>query len=272
MNKIVLKAAVAFVLFVGAIGAYLYWQNIQSESASKVVITAPPVPTPKSPQAPETQMSQLVEMPVANHKLPKLAESDSFVLDGLAELIGNKSLMKLFHTELIIHNLVVTIDNLPRMKLPSRMMPVTQASGTFLTSGSEDKLIISPKNAARYTLYVKIAEAIDAKKLVEFYVRIYPLFQQAYQEVGYPNEYFNNRLMEVIDDLLDAPDIKEPVKLVQPHVLYKFADPEFEALSIGQRTFMRTGSQNEEKLKSKLEKIKQELLLQIHEKKLDSPE
>lgn len=30
---------------------------------------------------------------------------------------------------------------------------------------------------------------------MQFYVRLYPLFQKAYVELGYPNGYFNDRLI-----------------------------------------------------------------------------
>ena len=38
------------------------------------------------------------------------------------------------------------------------------------------------------------------------YERLYPLFQQAYEDLGYPGKYFNDRLVEVIDHLLQTPE------------------------------------------------------------------
>ncbi|HQT27434.1 MAG TPA: DUF3014 domain-containing protein, partial [Burkholderiales bacterium] len=88
-------------------------------------------------------------------------------------------------------------------------------------------------------------ETVDAGKLVEIYIRLYPLFQQAYEELGYPKKYFNDRLMTALDNLLDAPDAREPVRLVRPKVFYLFADQDLEDRSIGQRILMRVGSKNE---------------------------
>ena len=83
-------------------------------------------------------------------------------------------------------------------------------------------------------------EAVEAKRLVAAYVRLYPLFQTAYQELGYPNGYFNDRLVQAIDDLLAAPDIAAP-RLVQPKVLYEFADADLEERSAGQKIMLRMG-------------------------------
>jgi hypothetical protein len=265
MNANMLKATVAVIILGGAVAAYFYLQQSKPE-------TVPSAPPPQITQAVKAPVAQVIVAPPSTNPLPGLNESDSYMLDALAELISNKTLMQLFHTERIIRNIVATIDNLPQMKLPSRILPVEQPSGKFIAAMDASELVISPKNAARYTPYINLAEAFDTKQLVGLYVRLYPLFQQAYAELGYPNKYFNDRVLEVLDDLLDAPDIKEPVKLVRPEVYYLFADSDLEELPIGQRILMRTGSKNEATLKAKLLAIKQELKLHLQDKKLGQTE
>ncbi len=255
MKKII---PVVVIAVVAVIGGYFYGQYNQPKPAAPVPVAPPPKPVTR----------QVLEPPQT--PLPALAESDGFMLDGLAGLVGDKSLMAYFIPKRLIRNIVVTIDNLPAGKLSMRMMPVKEASGRFITGGGENHLTISPANAARYTPYVKIAEAIDTKKLVEFYVRAYPLFQQAYEELGYPNKYFNDRLLAVIDHLLAAPDIQEPVQLIRPKVFYEYANPDFEARSIGQRILMRIGSKNEATIKAKLRDIRQELVLHLRAQKVES--
>src|SRR3989338_3908767 len=257
---------VVAVIVLGGLATYFYWTHSKPKSVPVQVQAPPPLPLPAPPKP---EVRQVIEAPPAPPPLPTLADSDSFMLDALTGLVGNKSLMKFFHTERIIRNIVATIDNLPRRRAPMNVMPVERAPGQFIIAGTEDDPAISPKNAARYTPYVRIAEAIDAKKLVGLYVRLYPLFQQAYEELGYPKKYFNDRLVVAIDNLLAAPDIKEPVKLVRPSVFYKYADPDLEERSIGQRILMRTGSRNEAIIKDKLREIKQELLLHMREKKVE---
>ena len=213
----------------------------------------------------------MVEAPPAPPALPKLRESDKFMYDALSGLVNSKWLMKWFHSSRIIHNIVATVDNLPRRRAPMSVMPIRRAHGKFITEGPEENLSVSPKNAARYRYYMRIADAIDAKQAVELYVRIYPLFQDAYEQLGFPHKYFNDRLMYVIDNLLAAPNVKEPVKLVQPNVFFLYADPDLESRSIGQRIMMRIGSRNEAKLKKKLREIRQELKLHMHDRKIEQP-
>jgi hypothetical protein len=106
---------------------------------------------------------------------------------------------------------------------------------------------------------VKLAQAVDAKQLVALYVYFYPLFQQAYEELGYPKKYFNDRLVEAIDDFLAAPEVSGPVKLVRPKVMYEFADPALEALSAGQKILIRMGPENAALIKTKLRDLRREL-------------
>jgi hypothetical protein len=91
---------------------------------------------------------------------------------------------------------------------------------------------------------------------VAAYVRLYPYFQQAYRELGYPGAYFNDRLVEVLDHLLAAPLPAPPIALAQPHVLYTYADPELEARSAGQKILMRMGAENATAIKDKLRAIR----------------
>jgi len=262
MKKNLAVAIVAATVIVGGIAAYLLFRPAPPPPPP-VQVEAPPPPPPKP------EVRQVIEAPPAPPPLPALGESDQLMLDALAGLVGNQSLMKVFRTERIIRNIVATIDNLPRQRAPMSVMPIECAQGWLVTEDKEDGLTLSPKNAARYAPYMKVAGAVDAKKLVGLYVRLYPLFQAAYEELGFRKQYFNDRLLVALDDLLAAPAIKEPVALIQPGVYYKFADPDLEARSIGQRILMRIGSRNEAIMKGKLREIREELKLHMREKKVE---
>lgn len=261
MNKKPLFAIAAIVALGAALAAYLYWpRSVPQPVAPQAITLPPPAPIP----APAPVASQAAEAPPAP-PLPPLAKSDGTVLDALAALVENPSLMKLFHSDKIIHNIVVTIDDLPQQRLPAKVMPFRPPAGRFTTAGRKDNPTTSARNAKRYENYVKLAQTVDAKKLVALYVRLYPLFQQAYQDLGYPNGNFNNQLNDTLDDLLDTPDIKGPIRLNQPKYFYLYADADTEARSVGQKIMLRLGGKDEAIVKAKLREIKQELALHADE-------
>jgi hypothetical protein len=76
---------------------------------------------------------------------------------------------------------------------------------------------------------------------LKVYVHFYPLFQSAYEQLGYQNAYFNDRLVFVLDHLLATPNPPDPILLAQPAVLYTYADPSLEKLSAGQKVLLRIG-------------------------------
>ena len=131
--------------------------------------------------------------------------------------------------------------------------------GAFEAVRDGDAITIAAGNSARYTPYVQALEKVDTKQLAGVYLRFYPLFQQAYEELGYPKAYFNDRLVAVIDHLLATPEVAGPLRLKQPKVLYEFDDPQLEALSAGQKAMLRMGPDNARRVKAKLRALRTEI-------------
>jgi hypothetical protein len=157
---------------------------------------------------------------------------------------------------------VVTIDNLSEQKVAERIRPVKAAPGRFAVRGSEDAPMLDPANYERYKPLVQLVLATDTQQLVTAYKRYYPLFQEAYASLGHPPEYFNDRLIEVIDHLLATPDLRGSIALAQPGVQFEFADPKLESRSAGQKVLIRMGSENATAVKKKLQELRGLLIAQ----------
>jgi hypothetical protein len=158
-----------------------------------------------------------------------------------------------------VRNIVVTIDNVPRQVMALDQRPIAATQGDFVTSGDEDAIVLAPENYARYEPFVALVSNIDAKTLVSFYRGLEPLFQQSYEELGQPDASFNTRLREVIEHLLQTPTPRGEIALVQPSVLYRYADERLEKLSAGQKLLIRMGVDNATVVKGKLREIQAEL-------------
>jgi len=250
------------VIAAAAGGLYYYLNSHRAE---------PPAPPPAPPAAqsapapqastPPAAPSARLETPEANpaKPLPSLDESDSMMRQSLADLLGRKAFDEAVNPSQLIRNIVATVDNLPRPTAPRRVMPLNAVPGTLAVAASGDQAVLDPSNAARYAPYVRVMESVNTQALVFSYVQAYPLFQQAYEQLGYPGKYFNDRLFEAIDDMLAAPELDGPVRLARPKVLYEFADPDLQACSAGQKILMRMGQDNELRVKAKLREIRQEI-------------
>jgi len=253
-------SVVVLVILGGIAAAYYYWQMQATPPPAPVSQTeTPPAPVKTEP----TIRHPVQEAPSTGKPLPTLSESDAAMRDTLAELFTRKLAEELFDLKEIVRRFVVTVDNLPRAKVPMRYRLFKPALGKFLVTGEGENFLANPDNYRRYTSYVWLADAVDTRKLVEMYVHFYPLFQQEYQNLGYPKGYFNDRLVEAIDDLLAAPDVPGRIKLVRPNVLYQFADPNLEDLSAGQKIMIRLGSENAARIKARLRDVRHELTGQV---------
>jgi len=257
-------AVAALVLAVGAVAIYFFWPRGPQRVA--------PTP-PASTAAPVAQAEPAIQHPVekipalaatdaggAQYPLPGLNDSDIVAKDAIGTILNGDAFVRLLVPDGVIRHIVATVDNLPRKTLAVRVLPVKPVpGGTLATTSTARGMSIAETNAARYAAYVEAAEAIDTGRLAGFYVRLYPLFQQAYVELGYPDGYFNDRLISVIDHLLAAPEPKSPVYISQPKIMFEFADPRLEELSAGQKILVRIGMDNELRLKAKLRDIRKTL-------------
>jgi len=244
------------VLLAAVVGgaAWFYWQKTAQEAQ---LVQPPPVqqaePTvPSGPvhPLPETQFSKKSAGEL--RPLPSLDDSDEYLKLELSDLLG-EPIAALLVDNRVIEKFVATVDSLPRKHVAERIRPVGGLNGPFVADPAGDNLYsISEQSYRRYDPLVDIVAATDVNDLAELYRRYYPLFQDAYVDLGYPEAYFNDRLVDAIDDMLATPTVDSPVHLRRPHVLFEFEDPALESRSSGQKLLLRMGSANAERIKAKL--------------------
>jgi hypothetical protein len=261
-------------------GAYYLYEQKQAELAA--VVEPPPIadtielsrPEEPSPEvSTEDELTTVVDeveyQPDVTEPLPDLIASDEEAMQVAEEIIGEGPARNYLVTEGLISKLVSTIDALSGEEVPGNIIPVqgpggeTQATSDGFTDAvnpetglPEPLYIFDPVNFQRYTAQVEVLESIDTDQLVANYRHYYPLLQQSWRELGHADSEFEDRLIEVIDELLAAPEPEQPVQLIRPEAYYEFADPELEALPAGQKILIRMGPSNASRVKTKLEEIR----------------
>jgi hypothetical protein len=247
------------VVALAIIGTYVGWRLLQP----------PPPPVVAVPEVAPKPAPEVAQEPVEKHplpdalsgakpdvSLPSLADSDAVLSAAIVSLASNTTLRELLRQTDVARRIVATIDNLPRNKVPWKLLPVTPPSGAFLVAGPAARPTIDPRNSTRYAPYMRIVDAVDPKELATVYGAYYPLLQEQYRALGYPSGNFNDRVIEAIDDLLAAPVLTAPPVVTQPKVLYEFANPDLEARSAGQKMMLRLAPADAEKVKAKLREIR----------------
>ncbi|MBC8026071.1 MAG: DUF3014 domain-containing protein [Steroidobacteraceae bacterium] len=241
-----------------SIGAVIYrdkWWNDKPAPPAKPVATVQEKPVIPAPTT-EPAVRHPIPAVDVDQALPSLDSSDVPVQTSIAELLGLEAAKQFVSPENLVRNIVVSIDNLPEQKVAERIRPLQRVPGTFAVGGPEDAPVLDPANYERYKPLVQSIHSLDTQRLVATYQRFYPLFQESYEGLGSGPKYFNDRLIEVIDHLLETPEVREPIALARPSVQYEFADPKLESLSAGQKLLIRMGSENAATVKTKLREVR----------------
>jgi Protein of unknown function (DUF3014) len=265
------------VVAIAGAGGTLWWLYRAKPPAPAPYVEAPAA-APEAPAASAPLADAGPKHPIeplaaasAPQPLPSLDESDGVVQAELAALVGKQGVMAFLNSDGFVRRSVVTIDNLARPHAAPRLWPVQPSPGKLQRIVAGESELIAPDNAKRYAPFVALVASVEPSQAAALYRRLYPLFQQAYAELGYPKGHFNDRLVEVVDHLLAAPEPKQPpaVKLTEvkgevpstrPWVRYEFVDPKLEALSSGQKIMVRLGTINEQRLKAWLAGFRQAIV------------
>jgi hypothetical protein len=245
-------------LVAAVVVGFFVWRHYSAHEETPVVT---PVARPAPPPA-ETAPAIANPMPPqpAGAALPALNDSDQLVRDSIAGIIGSGPVEQYLVPQNIVRHIVATVDNLPRRKLAVELRPIKPTPGQTVITTQGDVVSLSEANFARYAGAVRVVQSLDVKALAVVYQRLYPLFQQSYEDLGYPGKYFNDRLVEVIDNLLATPEVPAPIALLQPKVFYEFADPDLEARSAGQKLLIRMGPANARIIKSQLRAFRAQIV------------
>lgn len=259
-------ATIILVLLLVSLAVVFFWPGKSSEPPSISELGIPPAaPLEAEPEIryplPEVETPPPGPEEQALPPLPALGQSDSFTKDLLAQLFGESTRKQLLAPQQFLRRLVLIIDAIPRKDLPRQHLPVHPPGGRFETTGEDGAKVIASANFRRYAPYVKLAEAAPTERLAKAYLRIYPLLEEAYREMGHPKGYFHDRMIAVLDHLLATPQVKEPIPLVKHVTQYRYADPKLESLSAGQKILLRMGSENASRIKAVLQKLREQLVV-----------
>ena len=269
MNRASWAAIAATVLTVAGVGGlYWYQQSNRPAPTPEVPVAAAPVAPPAPPAASEPAIRHPLEATAAASApaLPAIDAANPWP-GVINDRVGHANATRFVQADDFARRLVVTIDNLARQHAPSRLWPVHPTPGRFSVVGEGEARTVAPSNPARYTPLVGMLAALDARRVAAVYTALYPRLQKAYEEIGYPGKYFNDRVVDVIDHLLATPEPAEPVAITllevkgevpsaQPWLRYEFADPALQALSSGQKMMLRVGSTHRATLKTKLRELR----------------
>jgi hypothetical protein len=255
---------IALVLAIGVAG----WLWLRDPAPKPVAADVPaePVAPPEEPGVKHPLDGDIGAPSDAPVPLPALEDSDAPLAAELSTLVGAPAVSAWLVPDGVVRRFVATVDNLPREKVAEKIRAVRPVPGAFVVDRApidaatgEERITLAAANHGRYEPAMRLLSALDMRQVGLLYRSYYPLLQQAYEDLGYPGRYFNDRLVEVIDHLIEAPVPAEPPVLVQPKAMYEYADVGLEERSAGQKLMIRIGPQNAARVKERLAALRAEI-------------
>ncbi|WP_105171715.1 DUF3014 domain-containing protein [Pseudoalteromonas sp. T1lg24] len=233
-------------------------EPVETEQETQVV-TNDPVIEPVVEQVVVTKEPEVEEpvTPEVTRVLPSLDDSDSVVRESLADVVS-VNLLKLVVSDDLIRRAVVYTENLADGKLAKKHQMFVAPKKAF--SVNDGAIItVNPESFERYDPYVSLLTKLSEKQIIALIDEYKPLIQDAYDEIGLSDYEFEQRLALAIQHLLDTPAVPLDTPLTSQSVTYKYAVPEYEALSDAQKQLLRLGPDNMAQVKTKLSRLLKQL-------------
>jgi len=260
------------------IAASIWLYNSSTSDETPLEIIAPPiavvepeltpelVPEPELEEvAPPSEPEPVIEE-VPAPVLPSLDESDAWIQEKLPSFTWRKELLKLVINQDMIRRFVVFTDNFSQGNLAYEHSPLIKPSTKFsaneIKNGAMSEWQWDEPATRRFTLYVDLLRSFDSETLVQWYFEMKPLIDQAYAELGYPDDDFTDVLHDAISKVLDMEIPKESLDLVRPSVMFRYKDAKVEALDDSDKLLLRLGKENLLVIKSVLLEINERLARQ----------
>ena len=264
-NTLAIVAVAVAAIIAG--GAYYYFQasepvplpvEVKDIIPEEPLVTIADIPEPVIEDVIEPKIIE-VEPQVQVEPLPTLSNSDGYVHKKTVEIADGMKIEPLLVEKDLVRHFVVFVDNLAQGELARKVSPLKAPDRIFTVSDITNKTYLNPDSYHRYDLYANFVANLDEQQLAATYKELTPLLEEAFEELGYGDMSFNQRLLQAIDIMLAAPVIEQPIELDGVSVNYQFVDPQLEALPNAQKLLLRMGPENTKKVKAALRKLKKYL-------------
>ena len=186
--------------------------------------------------------------------LPALYESDSLVRDVVGSLSQHASWLAWLVPEELVMNFVRVVGAVAYDEPPQSSLAPLRPDDGFSVVRRGQRFYPAETSYRRYDIAVDVFDSIDAAGAARAYERLASLFEQAHDELGYPNE-FGDTLELAVTKLLATPMPDALPELRLRVISFEYVDPGLERLSPAQKLLLRLGPENGDRVRAKLREL-----------------
>ncbi|MCK4764405.1 MAG: DUF3014 domain-containing protein [Candidatus Aminicenantes bacterium] len=169
---------------------------------------------------------------------------------GFAKWLKNKDLIRIS---------AAVINNIANGESPAAHLDFLLPAEEFKIIRKNDKIYVDPRSYKRYNRAAAIFSSLDSAVIMSLYRQAKPLIEEAFKDLGFPREEFDDTLRRAITILLQVPVIEKKIELEEKVTTYALKDPALEKLTPAQKHLLRMGPGNTKKIQAKLKEISDQL-------------
>ena len=184
-----------------------------------------------------------------------LDASDDAVRGLTAELSSNPVFGQWLKSKDLLRRFAAAVDNIAGGQSPRVQFDFFVPAGEFKVVSRGGRLTLDPAGYERYNTIADVFDSMSASGCARVYASVKPLVQQAYRELGYPNQDFHQTLLRAVIEILKTPVVDDPIIVEKGITTYLMVDPKLEELSPAQKHLLRMGPENLQLIQVKLREI-----------------
>lgn len=181
-----------------------------------------------------------------------LDKSDDYVRANVQGLSSQAVFASWLRVHGLVRRFVAAVDNVANGVSPRAQLEFLEPDKIFSVVKKGRQLQIDSASYGRYNTVADVFSSLDTALSVKAYRSLRPLIRDAYRELGYPTQDFQDTLVRAMEELLGVPLVRGPIVVEKQVLTYVIADRTLEELSPPQKHLLRMGPENVEIIQSKL--------------------
>ena len=190
-------------------------------------------------------------------RLPPLGETDALVRRLVQALSQNPAVAAWLSTDGLVRNFTVVVVNVAEGATPAKHLPTLRPPTAFHVVERDGGAYVDAGSYRRYAGVTGAVASIDPDGAARIYTMLKPRIEEAYRELGFPDQSFDRAFERAIVSLLSVPIVDGPIRVTPKAkgIGYAYVDERLEGLTNAQKQLLRVGPQNLRIIQQKLRAI-----------------
>lgn len=249
-KKVILTGIIFLLVIVIAVVLYyfIFQRGKEAPSAQEMAEKPPAQVSLEEPlEEKEKEFTELAEV--------ELDKSDTLIRELSNELTSHSKFTTWLKTKDLIRKFTAAIDNIANGLSPHPQIDFFSLEEGFKVIKRGRLYYLDPESYHRYDVVADVFLSLDTDACLRLFRQSKPLIQEAYRDLGYPDQDFSKTLFKAFVELLEVPVVERDIRVEKKVVTYQMVDSRLERLSKAQKHLLRMGPENVRIIQEKLREM-----------------